>query len=71
MSCSTYPYNINNMNDFDNYITNVNYIDNVDASNNIIDFSLWKECINNQKDNLPYYYLLLYPIPPNLCDLFL
>jgi hypothetical protein len=51
MSCSTYPYNINEMNTFNEYITNVNYIDNVDASNNIIDFSLWQKCISKQKKN--------------------
>ncbi len=44
MSCSDYPYNINDFNTFNEYI------DTVDYSNNNIDFSLWQSCVSRQKD---------------------
>ena len=49
-TCSDYPYNITDSKTFNNYITNINYINNTDPSNNVIDFSLWNKCITTQKN---------------------
>ena len=54
MSCSDYPYNISDFNTFDSYITNVNYNNNVDSSNNVLNFSLWNTCLNKKTINSHY-----------------
>ena len=50
-TCSDYPYNKLDLPSFDQYINNnVNYINNIDFSNNLIDFEFWQKCILKQQD---------------------
>ena len=49
-TCSDYPYNKLDLQSFDQYINSINYKNNIDFSNNLIDFEFWQKCILKQQD---------------------
>ena len=44
-TCLDYPYNKLNLQSFDEYINSVDYKNKIDASNNLINFEFWRQCI--------------------------